>query len=252
MNEPVIEISDLWFAFNGQPVLKEVNVTIRRGEFLAIIGPNGGGKTTLLKLILGLLNPDQGEIRIFGQAPRKVSHRIGYVPQNVHINKDFPITVMDVVLMGRIGSTKGWSRHSRRDRHAAQSALEKLAMWQFHNRRIGNLSGGQLQRVFIARALVTDPEILFMDEAMASIDAQGRSDLYHLLKELNKSITIAVVSHDLMVLSSYVKSVACVNRNLLYHDAAEVTTEMLDMAYHCPVDLVAHGLPHRVLCQHED
>ena len=154
--------------------------------------------------------------------------------------------------MGRLGSAKGWSTYSKADGRAAQSVLEKLAMWEFHDQRIGNLSGGQLQRVFIARALVTDPEILFMDEATASIDAQGRSDLYHLLKELNQSKTIAVVSHDLMVLSSYVKSVACVNRNLLYHEAAEVTTEMLDMAYHCPVDLVAHGLPHRVLCQHED
>jgi zinc transport system ATP-binding protein len=252
MKEPAIEIRNLWFTFNGQPVLKEVNVTIQRGEFLAIIGPNGGGKTTLLKLILGLLNPDRGEIRVFGQTPRKVSHRIGYVPQNVHINKGFPITVMDVVLMGRLTSPKGWSRYSRHDRHAAQSTLEKLAMWEFHDRQIGNLSGGQLQRVFIARALVTDPEILFLDEAMASIDTQGRSDLYDLLKELNKTITIAVVSHDLMILSSYVKSVACVNRDLLYHEAAEVTTEMLDMAYHCPVDLVAHGLPHRVLCHHED
>ena len=252
MNEPVIEVNDLWFAFNGQSVLRAINVTIRRGEFVAIIGPNGGGKTTLLKLILGLLRPDRGAIRVFGRPPHKVSHRIGYVPQNVHINKDFPITVQDVVLMGRLRTAKGWYRHSKSDRRAAQSALEKLDMWEFRDRRIGNLSGGQLQRVFIARALVTEPEILFMDEAMASIDTQGRSNLYHLLKELNKTLTIAVVSHDVMVLSSYVKSVACVNRNLLYHEAAEVTTEMLDMAYECPVDLVAHGLPHRVLCQHED
>ena len=252
MNEPIIEVNDLCFTFNGQPVLKDVNVTIQRGDFLAIIGPNGGGKTTLLKLILGLLNPDQGKIRIFGRTPREVSHRIGYVPQNVHINKSFPITVQDVVLMGRLRSSRSRPRYSKEDARAARAALEKLAMWKFRNRRIGSLSGGQLQRVFIARALITDPDILFMDEAMASIDAQGRSDIYHILKELNQSKTIAVVSHDLMVLSSYVKSVACVNRNLLYHDAAEVTPEMLDMAYHCPVDLVAHGLPHRVLCQHED
>lgn len=252
MNEPVIEISNLQFAFSGQPVLEDVNVSIRRGEFLAIIGPNGGGKTTLLKLMLGLLNPDRGKISIFGQPPRKVTHRIGYVPQNVHINKDFPITVLDVVLMGRLGAVKGRPGYSKADGRAARAVLEQLTMWEFHDRRIGNLSGGQLQRVFIARALVADPEILFMDEATASIDAQGRSNLYHLMQELNQSKTIAVVSHDLMVLSSYVKSVACVNRNLLYHEAAEVTTEMLDMAYHCPVDLVAHGLPHRVLCQHED
>ena len=118
------------------------------------------------------------------------------------------------------------------------------------DRRIGDLSGGQRQRVFIARALVTEPEVLFLDEPTSSVDTQGQSDLYHLLKELNERVSILVVSHDLMVLSSYVKSVACVNRQLLYHDEAEVTAEMLDMAYHCPIDLVAHGLPHRVLCDH--
>ena len=252
MDEPIIDIKDLWFAYNGQSVLEQVNFSLPRKDFLAVIGPNGGGKTTLLKLMLGLLKPDRGHIRILGQTPAKAAHRIGYVPQNVHINKEFPVSVLDVVLMGRLRSHKGWSRYSNRDRLAAQKEMEQLDMWEYRHRRIGDLSGGQLQRIFIARALVTEPDILFMDEAMASIDAQGRSELYHLLGELNKSLTIVVVSHDMMVLSTYVKSVACVNRNLLHHDEAEVTGDMLDMAYHCPVDLVAHGLPHRVLCNHKD
>ncbi|UCF92693.1 MAG: ABC transporter ATP-binding protein [Desulfobacterales bacterium] len=251
MTTPVIEIQDLWFSFNGHCVLQNVNLKIFPGEFLALIGPNGGGKTTLLKLTLGLLDPDRGRIRVFGVPPRKAAHRIGYAPQNVHINKSFPISVLDVVLMGRLRARKGWTRHAPQDLSAAQKALEQLDMWPFRNRRIGDLSGGQLQRVFIARALVCEPEILFLDEPTASVDTRGQSDLYHLLRQLNETVTIVVVSHDLMVLSSYVKSVACVNRDLLYHDAAEVTGEMLDMAYHCPVDLVAHGAPHRVLCKHD-
>ena len=252
MNETIIAIKDLWFSYNGQPVLTNVNLSITRGEFLALIGPNGGGKTTLLKLMLGLLEPDRGEILIFGVSPRRAVRRIGYVPQNVHINRSFPISVLDVVLMGRLGMDKGRLRHSRLHRTAARQALERLEMWPFARRHIGQLSGGQLQKVFIARALVTEPEILFLDEPTASVDAKGQGDLYTLLKELNEAITIILVSHDVMALSRNIKSVACVNHDLLYHDAAELTGEMLDLAYHCPVDIIAHGLPHRVLPTHED
>ncbi len=252
MVEPIIEVNGVWYAFNGQPVLKDVDLTVLPGDFLVVIGPNGGGKTTLLKLMLGLLEPTRGTVRVFGQSPAKAAHRIGYVPQNVHINKTFPISVLDVVLMGRLRTGRGWSRHTRQDRKSAQAALEQVGIWELQERRIGELSGGQLQRVFIARALVSKPEILFLDEAMASIDAQSRSEFYETLAELNRTVTIVAVSHDLMILSSHVKSVACINRDLHYHDSGEITQEMLDAAYHCPVDLVAHGIPHRVLCRHED
>jgi len=252
MVEPIIEVNGVWYAFNGQPVLKDVDLTVLPGDFLVVIGPNGGGKTTLLKLMLGLLEPTRGTVRVFGQSPAKAAHRIGYVPQNVHINKTFPISVLDVVLMGRLRTGRGWSRHTRQDRKSAQAALEQVGIWELQERRIGELSGGQLQRVFIARALVSKPEILFLDEAMASIDAQSRSEFYETLAELNRTVTIVAVSHDLMILSSHVKSVACINRDLHYHDSSEITQEMLDAAYHCPVDLVAHGIPHRVLCRHED
>lgn len=250
--EPIIEVHDVWFSFNGHSILRGVNLKVPRGDFLVVIGPNGGGKTTLLKLMLGLCLPDSGTVRVFGHPPGKMAHRIGYVPQNVHINKTFPISVLDVVLMGRLRTGTGWSRHSRQDRIAAQSVLEQMRVWEFRDRKIGELSGGELQRVFIARALVSGPEALLLDEAMASIDAPMRGEFYDILKELNKTVTIVAVSHDLMILSSHVKSVACVNRNLHYHDSGEITQEMLDMAYHCPVDLVAHGLPHRVLSRHED
>ena len=252
MAEIIIEICHVWFSFNGNPVLQDVNLSVPAGDFLVVIGPNGGGKTTLLKLMLGLLDPDRGMVRVFGQPPQKAAHRIGYVPQNVHINKTFPISVLDVVLMGRLRTGRGWSRHTRQDRLDAQTTLEQLGVWEYRDRRIGELSGGQLQRVFIARALMSRPEVLFLDEAMASIDAQSRSEFYETLTELNRTVTIVAVSHDLMILSSHVKSVACINRDLHYHDSGEITQEMLDAAYHCPVDLVAHGVPHRVLCRHED
>jgi zinc transport system ATP-binding protein len=258
MDKAIIDIQNLNFSYNRQPVLIDVNLTVQVGEFIAMIGPNGGGKTTLLKLMLGLLNADSGNIRIFGKKPQDVSHRIGYVPQDVHINKDFPISALDVVLMGKLKPGIGGSRHSEMDRLAALHALEQVEMEKFCNHRIGELSGGQKQRVFVARALVTDPELLFLDEPTASIDTKGQNEFYKLLNELNEKITIIVVSHDLMVVSGYIKSVVCVNRRLHYHGYAELTGEMIEMMYDCtaqetcPVELIAHGLPHRVLHEHEN
>lgn len=252
MDKSVIDIKNLWFSFNGEPVLQNVNFTLYHKEFLAMIGPNGGGKTTLLKLILGLLKANRGEIRVLGQNPRQAAHRIGYVPQDAHINKNFPISVLDVVLMGRLRSGIYWSHHKRDDRITAQAALEKVEMTPFKNRHIDELSGGQRQRVFIARALVTEPEILILDEPTASVDAKGQAEIYKILKNLNEKATILVVSHDLLALSSYIKSVACVNRHVHFHGAPEVTEEMLEMAYQCPVELIAHGLPHRVLRTHDE
>jgi zinc transport system ATP-binding protein len=163
-----------------------------------MIGPNGGGKTTLIKLMLGLLEAGSGMVRIFGQPPSRVSHRIGYVPQDVHINKNFPVSALDVVLMGKIQPGLGWSRPSREDRVAALDALNQVEMAKYCDYRIGELSGGQKQRVFVARALVTDPQLLFLDEPTASIDTKGQGEFYSLLKELNKTVSIIIVSHDLM------------------------------------------------------
>ena len=247
MKDAIIEIRDVCFAFNGQPVLTDINLRVKTGAFLAMIGPNGGGKTTLLRLMLGLLSPHKGSVRVFGKPPREVSYRIGYVPQDVHINQRFPISALDVVLMGKLKPGRGWSRYSRKDRIAAHDALERMEVGAYSHRRIGELSGGQLQRVFVARALITESELLFLDEPTASIDTKGQREFYQLLKSLNESITIIIVSHDLMVLSEYVKSVACVNQHLHYHDQAEVTGEMLETMYSCsveevcPVELIAHG-----------
>jgi zinc transport system ATP-binding protein len=253
----IIEIKNLDFAYNGESVLKDVNLTIRQKDFVAIIGPNGGGKTTLLKLMLGLLRPVKGTVRVYGKLPQEASPHIGYVPQNVHTNRSFPITAVDVVLMGKLDPKKRLSRRSAANRRDALEALERLKMQAHADKKIGALSGGQRQRVFIARALVTQPKLLLLDEPTASIDTKGQTDFYQLLKELNQEIAVLVVSHDLLVISRYVKSVACVNQKLHYHDQAEITGDMLETMYPCtveevcPVELVAHGLPHRVLSDHE-
>ena len=201
MSHTIIEVRNLDFSYNRQLVLGGVNLNIQSGDFMAMIGPNGGGKTTLLKLMLGLLKANSGTIQIFGKTPKNASQQIGYVPQDIHINQNFPISASDVVLMGKLKPGRGWSRHSSEDHMAALRALKQVDMDKYRDHRIGKLSGGQKQRVFIARALVTDPDILLLDEPTASIDAKGQNDFYALLKELNRKITIIVVSHDLMVVS---------------------------------------------------
>ena len=254
---PIVEIKDLDFSYNEEPVLQNVNLSVRHRDFMAMIGPNGGGKTTLLKLILGLLKPDKGMVRVDGQSPQKASPRIGYVPQDVYTDRSFPITAIDVVLMGKLDPKNRWITYSRSDRKDAFAALERLEMAEHAYKKIGVLSGGQRQRVFIARALVARPKLLLLDEPTAGIDPKGQADFYRLLDELNAGMTILVVSHDLLAISRHVKSVACVNRCLHYHDQAEITGDMLDAMYPsaveevCPVELVAHGLPHRVLMDHK-
>ena len=258
MSTPIVEISNVTFAYNGETVLRDVSFDIRDGDFIAMIGPNGGGKTTLLKLILGLLKPDRGAIRVMGQSARKASPSIGYVPQDVNINRRFPITAMDVVLMGKLDPGTRWARKTASNRQEALAAMDRLDMAAYADKRIGELSGGQRQRVFIARALVTQPKLLLLDEPTASIDTRGQAEFYTLLKELNSEITIMVVSHDLLVISRFLTSVACVNQDLHFHHQAEITGEMLETMYPCteddvcPVELVAHGLPHRVLKNHQE
>lgn len=258
MEHSVIEVKDLWFSYNRQTVLEAVNLSVPQGDFVAMIGPNGGGKTTLLKLMLGLLKPNKGSVRVLGRTAAASSHHIGYVPQNVHINRNFPITAIDVVMMGKLEPKKKWSGSTARDFREAQEALDRMEMGAYAAFRIGDLSGGQRQRVFISRALVTNPQILLLDEPTASIDTKGQADFYRILNEVNEKVTVLVVSHDLLVVSKYVKSVACVNTCVHYHHEAEITGDMLETMYPCaeeevcPVELVAHGLPHRVLQHHKE
>lgn len=252
MKPYAIEVQDLWFSYGRNVILKDVGFALEQGDFLGIIGPNGGGKTTLLKVLLGILKPDRGRVRILGEEPHDAKLRVGYVPQDTDFNRTFPISVMDVALMGRLARIRRGFGYSREDRSKVRSILEGVGMWEYRHRSIGQLSGGQRQRVFIARALVTDPEILFLDEPTASVDPEFKTDLYEFLKELNDRVTIVVISHDIGVISRHMKSIACINKHFIFHAGGQITREMLDMAYQCPVDLIAHGLPHRVLPTHEE
>jgi zinc transport system ATP-binding protein len=252
MKTPAIEVEHVFYSYEGADVLTDVTFSLERGDFLGIIGPNGGGKTTLLKLLLGILKPDRGKIRILGQDPHDTGHRVGYVPQNMGSSRSFPVSVMDVALMGRLSRARMGKRYTEEDREKVRKVLEKVGMWEYRDRPIGKLSGGQRQRVFIARALSTDPEILFLDEPTAGVDVEFQTHVYDFLKELNREVTIVVITHDIGVISSYMKSIACLNRHFIFHEGSQITQKMIDMAYQCPVDLIAHGLPHRVLPTHRE
>ncbi|MFW6048418.1 MAG: metal ABC transporter ATP-binding protein [Candidatus Natronoplasma sp.] len=248
MVETAIKMKNVSVSLGNQIVLKDVDVSLDEGTFLGIIGPNGGGKTTLLKLLLGLITPEQGKIRIYGKSPSRINDRVGYVPQYSNFDAQFPISVWEVVLMGRVGEL-GWKPfYSKKDKKIAKRSLKMVDMQEYKDRQISELSGGQQQRVLIARALATEPKILLLDEPTASIDEKIQTSIYELLRNLNekKNMTIILVSHDIGVISSYVNEVACLNKYLIYHDSDELTSEMMEASYECPVDLVAHGHPHRV------
>lgn len=252
MNKVVIEVENLSFAFDNHVVLEDVNLKVHSGDFLAVLGPNGGGKSTLIKILLGILPLRKGKVTVLDQKPGNAAHATGYLPQNIAVNDRFPINVLDVVLMGRLANAGRFKRYSSRDYSRAAQALDQVGMFAHKKRMISNLSGGQRQRVLIARALACDPAILFLDEPTSSVDQAFHAKFYQLLFELNKAgKTIVVISHDLTVLSSHAKSVACVNKQLHFHDSAEISQEMLEKAYQCPVELVTHGpIPHRVLKDH--
>ncbi len=217
----IIQIENLSFAYDKELVLENVSLSVNERDFLAIIGPNGGGKSTLLKLMLGLLKPNSGTITIDGKAPSKALSIIGYVPQNTNVNTHFPIKVLDVVLMGHVGGKRPLFGYGKDEIACAMGSLEEVGMQSFANRKIGDLSGGQRQRVMIARALCADPKILILDEPTASIDTKGQKEIYTLLKKLNQSMTIIVVSHDLSVILEYASRAAYVNKNLTYHDLSD-------------------------------
>ncbi len=248
-----IELEDVSVKLGEQLVLSNISMQIPEKDFLGIIGPNGGGKTTLLKTILGIIKPVNGNIKILGDKNYDRKKMIGYVPQASLFDNNFPISVLDVVLMARLPSGLNWfHNYSRDDILAAESILDKLDILELKDRQIGQLSGGQLQRVLLARGLAVDPEILLLDEPTASVDAANTSLIYSLLNELNREKTIIVVTHDLAAVSSYFNNLACLNRKLHHHGSKELNKETTDRVYGCPVDLIAHGQPHRVFAAHED
>lgn len=230
------------FHYGGPRVLENVHLDISEGEFLGIVGPNAGGKSTLLKLMLGLLQPTGGKVSVFGKPPRQATRDIGYVPQYPAFGRDFPISVEQVVLLGRLGVTRWWGGWGAADRAAIRVVMESTETAQLAGRQLWTLSGGQLQRVLLARALACEPKLLLLDEPTANIDMRSESDIFDLLKELNRHMTIVVVSHDVGFISRYVTRVACLNRSMICcHPTYELDGHTINQLYRGEVKMVGHA-----------
>lgn len=247
-----LKITDLSVSYGDVDAIQDINLTVSEGEYLGIIGPNGGGKTTLISAITGIIRPDSGSVRIFGEEGRAARSNIGYVPQNSKVSRDFPITVSETVMTAFLkGGAHPFRRFDSSDREKALSYLEKLGLSELSERNVSALSGGEFQRLLIARALAGEPRLLVLDEPVSNVDPKSRKVIYSLLESLNKEgQTILMVTHDLFAISSAVGSIACLNRTLVYHGAPKITDEISHAMYGCPVDLIAHGVSHRVLGGH--
>lgn len=243
MTQAAIELRDVWFRYGRNWTLEALNLNVIQNEFLGLIGPNASGKTTLLKLILGLLEPSKGEVRVLGTTPSKSRRKIGYVPQFAQFSRDFPATVLDTVLTGRLGQTRLIGGYTKEDKLIATNTLEELAIESLEKQHIGSLSGGQTQRVLIARALASKPDILILDEPTSNVDLRAEEDIFHLLSRLSKALTVIVVSHDVGFISEYVHRVACLNRTLVCHQTSDITGDKIQDLYGTPVRMVNHHHP---------
>lgn len=245
MESTILQIKNITVGYNGDPVLRDVSLDINSRDFIGVIGPNGGGKTTLIKTILNIISPFSGKI-VYPQG--RISK--GYLPQISMVDKTFPITVREVVESGLRSKSRWWQRLSKAQKLQVSAVLEENGVLQFAHRPIGQLSGGQLQRVMLARALVNQPQLLILDEPNTYVDKTFEGELYERLGELNKKMAILLVSHDVGTISAMVKTIACVNGGLHYHPSNKITSEQLKV-YNCPIELITHGqVPHRVLKMH--
>lgn len=243
-SETDIDIKNVSFSYDRPLVLDNVSLEIQHGEFVGIVGPNGGGKSTLLKLMLGFLTPNKGTVKILGKSPRKGRSKIGYVAQYANFEKNFPITVMETVLMGRVTGNSFMWKYSAEDIALAEEALQKTEILNLKDRILNTLSGGQLQRVLIARALVGSPRILILDEPTSNVDSRMEEDIFDLLKKLNEKSTIIVVSHDIGFISEYVNRVACLNQTLICHETAAISGKTIEELYGGPVHMIQHSHAH--------
>ncbi len=240
--KPIIEIEDVSFSYDRIPVLKNIFLTVQPSEFIGLIGPNAGGKSTLVKLILGILEPASGNIRVFGKKPGDASSDIGYVPQYpTFARRDFPINVFETVIMGRLDNSTWFGPYSKQDKDITYDVMDALEIQELAKRPIANLSGGQLQRVLIARALVTLPQLLILDEPTANIDIKVEEDIFRLLKQYNEHMSILVVSHDIGFISGYVDRVACLNQELVSHATHDITGKTIEELYGTSVRMINHA-----------
>lgn len=245
MPDAVVRFREVAFRYDETPVFShKVSFAIARGDFACIVGPNGGGKTTLLKLALGLLTPSAGEVQILGGPPRATRGRVGYMPQHAQLDPKFPVTVTDVVMMGRLGRGSSVARFGRADFDAASSAMASVDISALANRPFAALSGGQRQRVLIARALACEPEVLMLDEPTSNLDVAAQNDLYELLHELNKRMTLLLVSHDMGFVSKFVRTIICVNRHVDVHAAKEIAGDYISEMYGRDMRLIVHDHTH--------
>jgi len=239
VKQPICTFRNVSFRYGTTPILSDVNLSVHSGEFSSLVGPNGGGKTTLLKIMLGLLKPQQGHVELFGKTPEKARKRVGYMPQHLHSDIQFPVSVGDVVLMGRL---QGWriGRANHRDRELARQSLEEVSLDGMAHRPFADLSGGQRQRVLIARALCVEPDLLILDEPTSNIDLRAEEQLFDILHRLNQRMTILIVSHDIGFISNHVKSVICVNQDVVVHPTSALDGTMIKSLYGEDVRLVRH------------
>ena len=248
---PLIDIRHLTVGYDENIILSDVSLTIHNNDFIGVIGPNGGGKTTLLKAILGLLTPIKGEVFFHDCMTEGNHHRIGYLPQINNIDRKFPISVAEVVKSGLMSRKRIIKHYEKKDLEFAGQLMEQAGIYEIRNKAIGELSGGQIQRTLLCRALVNQPKLLVLDEPNTYVDNRFEKELYEKLRKLNEEIAILLVSHDLGTISTYVKSIACVNHSLHYHPGNKITPELME-AYECPIQIITHGkIAHTVLTQHE-
>lgn len=239
----LIKIENVSFSYNrtkGNLVLKDVNLSVYQNDFIWIVGPNGGGKSTLMKLILGLIKPDKGKISVFNEKPVKARKRIGYMPQYVQLDLNFPVTVMDITLMGRLDKPIGIGPYSIDDKQAAIRALKQVNLFQLAKKSLKELSGGQVRRLLIARALACEPELLILDEPTANLDRVIEKDLFEILKKLNKHLAIVMVSHDPAFVSEFVHNVVCVNQTVAIHPTSVMEREYIGELYGTSMRVVRH------------
>jgi zinc transport system ATP-binding protein len=251
--DAVIHLENVSVCYKNTPAIEQVNLAVERGDFLGIMGPNGGGKTTLVRAVLGLVPLSGGNITICGKEHLKSRGLVGYVPQFSFVDRTFPVTAQEVVLTGLLkGRLHPFFRYTKEQKEEALTCMERVGIAHLAGRNLAGLSGGEFQRLLIARALAVHPEILILDEPTASVDPAYRQEIYALLGKLNKTVTIILITHDMNAISREVKTIACLNRTLVYHGEPHLTENIINKLYNCPIDLVAHGVPHRVLEQHED
>ena len=248
----LLEVKYLTVEYGTKTVLKNISFSLWEKDFLGVIGPNGGGKTTLIKAILGLLNPSEGDIVFYDNGQPVDALKIGYLPQINQIDRNFPISVFEVVASGLIAEKKGWRKYSNEQQQRINMTLDSMGISEKAKCPVGELSGGELQRVLLGRAIVSRPQILILDEPNTYVDKLFETRLYQLLEEINEDTAIILVSHDTGTILPLVKNIACVNETLYYHTGNDLNEEWLGEAYHCPIELIGHGdFPHRVLKKHD-